>query len=86
MRNSYQTKTIQRLYLKVRPYVEKHCGPGSLTEKRFAQLCWEAAAAMRKAKIQQRLRPPLADRLDQIERRIGRLEAKYKADRREGSR
>jgi len=66
---------IRLLYAKVRPYVERHCGRGSLSERRFAEFCREGDALMRSAERKQKSKDPLAVKLAQLERRIRRLEA-----------
>ena len=75
MKRIKQRRRIKNLYAKVRPYVEEHCGPGSLTRKKFAELCRQGDALMRKAIIKRKMRDAMAEKLVQLERRVRRLEA-----------
>jgi hypothetical protein len=71
-----QRRRAKYWYDKVQPFVEERCGRGSLTEKRFMELCERGVALMRKAKAKRRREDTLRKELDQLERRVRRLEAK----------
>jgi hypothetical protein len=67
-------RRLRDLYVKVRPLVEECCGPGSITEKKFAELCSRGAAQMKKATIERKKKDSLVAKLDELERRVRRLE------------
>jgi polyhydroxyalkanoate synthesis regulator phasin len=69
-------KRIDDLYKRVKPLVEEQCGRGSLSKEKFRELCRQGAALMKRAEMQRRMRDALAARIDQLERRVRRLEDK----------
>ena len=71
-----QRRRAKYWYAKVRPFVEERCGRGSLTEKQFIELCGRGLALMGKAKAKRGTGYSLRTELDQLERRVRRLEAK----------
>jgi hypothetical protein len=70
-------RRIKELYRQIRPFVEEHCGPGSLPEKKFAKLYREGIAFVQQEKTKQKeQRDALLRRLDRLERQVKRLQAR----------
>ena len=67
---------MRSFYEKVRPIVEERCGRGSLSEKKFLTLWRQGQFLVTKARRRQRATDTLSKRLDQLERRVIRLERK----------
>ena len=76
MKHSNQMRRIKNLYGKVRPYVEKHFGSGSLTEKKFVEFCKQGDALIRTATTKRKMTDPLVEKIHQLERRVRRLETR----------
>jgi polyhydroxyalkanoate synthesis regulator phasin len=73
-------RRIRELHRQVRPFVEKHCGPGSLPEKKFAKLYQEGIAFVQREKAKRKKqRDALLQRLDRLEREVKRLQAQGKS-------
>lgn len=67
---------LRELFRKVRPIVEARSGRGALTEARFIHMCDRGIRLMRRLKTERRRRDPLVDQLDDLTRRVERLEHK----------
>ena len=79
-RSKARPRRIKQLYRQIRPFVEEHCGPGSLPEKKFAKLYRKGIAFVQQEKTKQKeRRDALLRRLDRLERQVKRLQAQGKS-------